>query len=128
MELGSSCIAQLDCEFPNREPVLITSFRAEVYKRRGPTGTKLCPLLFLIMINDLAGSDETIKFVDDTTLWEITTKDSSTHLPATVSSCSEWSLVNNMKSNISKTKELCIYFLNLTSSYLPLLSMMMMST
>ena len=59
---------------------------------------QICLLdLSMIMTNDLAASDETVKFVNDTTLWEIiSTEDSSSHLPATVSSCSEWSLVNNM--------------------------------
>ena len=43
----------------------------------------------------LAESDETVKFVDDTR--ENISKDSTCHLPAaTVSSCSEWSLVNKM--------------------------------
>ena len=38
-----------------------------------PQGTKLGPLLFLIMVNDLKVSDDSVKFVDDTTLWEIIT-------------------------------------------------------
>ncbi len=69
-----------------------------------PQGTKLGPLLFLIMINDLAVSDETVKFVDDTSLWEIISNKSLSQLPANITSCSEWSLVNNMKLNASKTK------------------------
>ena len=39
-----------------------------------PQGTKLGPLLFLI--NDLAVADETVKFVDDTSLWEILSNNS----------------------------------------------------
>ena len=38
-----------------------------------PQGTKLGPLLFLILVNDLKVSDDSVKFVDDTTLWEIIT-------------------------------------------------------
>ena len=37
---------------------------------RVPEWTKLGPLLFLIMVNDLNISDDTVKFVDDTTIWE----------------------------------------------------------
>ena len=69
-----------------------------------PQGTKLGPLLFLIMINDLAVADETVKFVDDTSLWEIISNNSPSQLPANIISCSEWSSVNNMKLNVSKTK------------------------
>ena len=36
-----------------------------------PQGTKLGPLLFLLMVNDLKVSVDSVKFVDDTTLWEI---------------------------------------------------------
>ncbi len=38
-----------------------------------PQGTKLGPLLFLIIVNDLKVSDDSVKFVDDTALWEIIT-------------------------------------------------------
>ena len=41
-----------------------------------PQGTKLGQVLFLIMINDLAVADETVKFVDDTSLWEILSNNS----------------------------------------------------
>ena len=64
-----------------------------------PQGTKLGPLLFFIMINDLAVADETVKFVDDTSLWEILSNNSPSQLPANIISCSEWSSVNNMKFN-----------------------------
>ena len=84
-----------------------------------PQGTKLGPLLFLIMINDLAVVDETVKFVDDTSLWEIISNNSPSQLPANIS-CSEWSSDNNMKLNVSKTKELRVCFSKLTPSFAPI--------
>ena len=53
------------------------------------------------MINDLAAADETIKFVDDTSLWEIISNNSPSQLPVNIISCSERSSVNNMKLNVS---------------------------
>ena len=57
-----------------------------------PQGTKLGPLLFLIMANDMMVSDDTIKFVDDTTIWEIVKKgfESESALPAQITECANW--------------------------------------
>ena len=77
-----------------------------------PQGTKLGPLLFLIMVNDLKVSDDSVKFVDDTTLWEIITsaQSSASVLPAQISECSSWVAKNNMKLNPTKTKEIRVCF------------------
>ena len=85
-----------------------------------PQGTKLGPLLFLMMINDLAVSDKTVKFVDDTSLWEIISNNSLSQLPGNIISCSEWSPVNNMKLNVSKTKGLRVCFSNPIPSFAPI--------
>ena len=91
----------------------------EVFKRRRSTRNK-GPLLFLIMINDLAVADETVKFVDDTSLWEIISNNSTYQLPANFISFSEWSSVNNMKLNVSKTKELRVCIPKLIPSFAPI--------
>ena len=72
------------------------------------------------MMNDLAVSDETAKLVDDTSLWEIISNNSLTQLPTNIISCSEWSSVDNMKLNVSKTKELRVCFSNLIPSFAPI--------
>lgn len=86
-----------------------------------PQGTKLGPLLFLIMVNDLVVSDNAVKYVDDTTLWEIIPKDTQSCLPSIVSECSDWALVNNMKINPSKTKELRVSFSFQSPLYAPII-------
>ena len=70
-----------------------------------PQGTKLGPLLFLIMVNDLSVSPDTVKFVDDTTIWEIIRKSQtfSSVLPAQINECTNWVLQNNMKLNPQRT-------------------------
>ena len=77
-----------------------------------PQGTKLGPLLFLIMVNDLKVSEDSVKFVDDTTLWEIITsaQSSASVLPAQISECSSWVAKNNMKLNPTKIKEIRVCF------------------
>ena len=86
-----------------------------------PQGTKLGPLLFLIMVNDLKVSDDSVKFVDDTTLWEIITspQSSASVLPAQISECSSWVAKNNMKLNPTKTKEIRVCFSTYDTAALP---------
>jgi hypothetical protein len=75
-----------------------------------PQGTKLGPLLFLIIVNDLNVSDDTVKFVDDTTLWEIVLKgqESNSVLPSQITESTKWDSENNMKLN--PTKEVRVGF------------------
>ena len=77
-----------------------------------PQGTKLGPLLFLIMVNDLSVSPDTVKFVDDTTIWEIIRKSQtfSSVLPAQINESTNWVLQNNMKLNPQKTKEIQVCY------------------
>ena len=77
-----------------------------------PQGTKLGPLLFLIMVNDLSVSPDTVKFVDDTTIWEIIRKSQtfSSVLPAQINECTNWVVQNNMKLNPQKTKEIQVCY------------------
>ena len=75
-----------------------------------PQGTVLGVLLFLIMINDLKIEQPCFKFVDDTTVYEITNTRSPTKLQETTNKISHWSETNKMKINENKTKELIINF------------------
>jgi hypothetical protein len=60
------------------------------------------------MVNDLNVSDDTVKFVDDTTLWEIIMRDQqpASALPLGISNCSSWVTENNMRLNPAKSKEI----------------------
>jgi hypothetical protein len=85
-----------------------------------PQGTKLGPLLFLIMVNDLIPATDLVKFVDDSTTWEVLHRDSQSNLPSAVKACEEWSCDNNMKLNASKTKEMRVNFSSSSPSYPPI--------
>ena len=47
-----------------------------------PQGTKPGPLLFLIMVNDLIPATDLVKFVDNSTTWEVLHRDSQSNLPS----------------------------------------------
>ena len=75
-----------------------------------PQGTKLGPFHFLIMVNDLKLDTHLVKFIDDSTTWEVLHRDSKSNLPSAVKACEECTCDNNMKLNASKTKEMRVNF------------------
>ena len=75
-----------------------------------PQGTKLGPLLFLIMVNDLRLSPNLVKYVDDTTVWEELSKNARCSLHVIVDECTDWASDNHMKLNSLKTKEMYVCF------------------
>ena len=75
-----------------------------------PQGTKLGPLLFIILINDLAPLSPTTKFVDDTTLHESFTSPANSVLQHSADQIIQWSVENKMALNATKTKEMLCCF------------------
>ena len=78
-----------------------------------PQGSKLGPLLYIIMIDDLEVNTENTdlyKFMDDTTASEIITHNSPSNLQTTADQVLEWTIVNNAQVNPSKTVEMLISF------------------
>ena len=68
----------------------------------------------------LIPATDLVKFVDDSTMWEVLHRDSQSNLPAAVKACEEWSCDNNMKLNASKTKEMRVNFSPSSPSYPPI--------
>ena len=62
------------------------------------------------MIDDLRTNVKTYKYVDDTTLYKITNNPEDDGLQSAVNHVTEWSKMNHMKLNASKTKEMLISF------------------
>ena len=76
-----------------------------------PQGTILGPLLFLIMVNDLAiNHKDRWKYVDDTSLSETIGKGCQSNLQSVINNNDQWCTENDMMLNRSKCKELIISF------------------
>jgi hypothetical protein len=74
-----------------------------------PQGTIVCPLLFPIMVNDLAITQNNLwKYVDDTSLSKTIIKSKQSHLQNVIDDIDKWCTENNMVLNHGKCKELII--------------------
>ena len=81
-----------------------------------PQGTILGPLLFLIIVNDLAiNHADRWKYVDDTSLSETIVKCRRGNLQSVINDIDQWCTKNDMILNHSKCKELILSRLPKTS-------------
>ena len=75
-----------------------------------PQGTLLGVLCFLCLINDLAPDSRTVKYVDDTTIYQVSSDPSDSTLQTSVNDALNWSSSNSMNIHPDKTKEMLISF------------------
>ena len=89
-----------------------------------PQGTRLAPLLFAILVNNLVKDWKTrVKYVDDLSVLEIIPRSSTSMLPFVARDICSYASSHGMKLNPSKCKELRIDFLQYKPSDLPPLQM-----
>ena len=86
-----------------------------------PQGTRLGPLLFLVMVNDLSPVLPMYKFIDDCTSSEIVSLGQNSVMQNDVDYISEWTTTNNMRINVKKTKEFRVSFLKSEPQMEPLI-------
>ena len=89
------------------------SVSAPLYLNGGiPQGTKLGPVLFAVMVNDLVQSwGARIKFVDDLTVLEVVPRNSPSLLNVVVDDIHALAVNKNMRLNPRKCKTMSVDFL-----------------
>ena len=81
-----------------------------------PQGTKLVPMLFAVMVNELVNNwSLRVKFVDDLTIMEVIPRNSPSILRHVVLDVQEFASNNNMQLNPVKCKEMRVSFLHYNS-------------
>ena len=77
-----------------------------------PQGTKLAPLLFAVLVNNLARQwNLRAKYVDDLTIVEVIPRTSMSMLPVIANSISTFASQHGMRLNSAKCKDMLIDFL-----------------
>ena len=85
-----------------------------------PQGTKLCPWLFLIMINDLDTSADMWKYVDDISVSKIVERGRESELQVAVDDLATQSSREGFQLSETKCKDFRIGFSNTTSDFDPI--------
>ena len=77
-----------------------------------PQGTKLGPVMFLILINDALRKSgiRYWKYVDDMTVMESRPRSAASQVQGTLDSLSRWCVENEMLLNASKYNAMCVDF------------------
>ncbi len=68
-------------------------------------------MAFLLHINDLQTVCPTVKYVDDSSIWEVCNRSgSNSQIQTAGNQATSWTKSNNMQLNTDKTKEMRVYF------------------
>ena len=89
-----------------------------VYMNGGvPQGILSGPEDFLHVLDDFTRCVNDIKYIDDTSLYEIVYRGENSRMREAANDAIKWAVSNNTKLSVSKTKELLIYLAKAVSKF-----------